>query len=312
MDASSEKVISLAQETQFAPNGIVSRTLLRTPIMRVGLVRLRRRPGVDRTHLHPTRLGSGLIWRVRVFPGGQTAQPEGRRFPPHAAEACRTPSKRRSSSPCCSRCSSRPKARSVLPSHPLPITDHQALNESVRTVTLDVREDIRNGREPFAKIMQTVAGLKDNEQLLLIAPFEPAPLFAVLAQRGYSHESKPTPEGDFEVLFTRGLSRLRQAEDYRSRLPAAAGFKAPCMRRHPRHRSGCPRAGAAAAAREDPGGVGDVARRRPAARAHRPPSHAPVRPTGRARLRGREQKSKRMEASSPMSAAAKTHDSRAP
>jgi len=37
MDASSDKVISLAQETQFAPNGIVSRTLLRTPIMRVVL-----------------------------------------------------------------------------------------------------------------------------------------------------------------------------------------------------------------------------------------------------------------------------------
>jgi quercetin dioxygenase-like cupin family protein len=37
MDAKSEKVISLAQETQFAPNGIVSRTLLRTPTLRVVL-----------------------------------------------------------------------------------------------------------------------------------------------------------------------------------------------------------------------------------------------------------------------------------
>ena len=75
---------------------------------------------------------------------------------------------------------------------------------SQRTVTLDVREDIRNGREPFGKIMQTVASLKDDEQLRLLAPFEPAPLFAVLAQRGFSHQSKPTPSGDYEVLFTRG------------------------------------------------------------------------------------------------------------
>ncbi len=30
IDATSEKVLSLAAETQFAPNGIVSRTLLRT------------------------------------------------------------------------------------------------------------------------------------------------------------------------------------------------------------------------------------------------------------------------------------------
>ena len=75
---------------------------------------------------------------------------------------------------------------------------------SKRTVTLDVREDIRKGREPFGKIMQMVAGLKGDEQLRLIAPFEPAPLYAVLAQRGYAHQSKATPEGDFEVLFTRG------------------------------------------------------------------------------------------------------------
>src|SRR5512143_3733809 len=37
LDARSEKVISLAKETQFAPNGIVSRTLLRTPTTRVVL-----------------------------------------------------------------------------------------------------------------------------------------------------------------------------------------------------------------------------------------------------------------------------------
>ncbi len=37
LDAKSEKIISLAQETQYAPNGIVSRTLLRTPTARVVL-----------------------------------------------------------------------------------------------------------------------------------------------------------------------------------------------------------------------------------------------------------------------------------
>jgi len=79
-----------------------------------------------------------------------------------------------------------------------------------RTVTLDVREDIRSGREPFGSIMQTVAGLKDNEQFLLIAPFEPAPLYAVLATKGYSHQSKPTASGDWEILFTRGPSNLVQ------------------------------------------------------------------------------------------------------
>jgi quercetin dioxygenase-like cupin family protein len=37
MDAANEKIVSLAEETKFAPNGIVSRTLLRTPFSRVVL-----------------------------------------------------------------------------------------------------------------------------------------------------------------------------------------------------------------------------------------------------------------------------------
>ena len=74
---------------------------------------------------------------------------------------------------------------------------------SKKVVTLDVREDIRRGREPFSKIMQAVGGLRDSEDLLLIAPFEPAPLFAVLTQQGFSHQARPTGTGDWEVLFTR-------------------------------------------------------------------------------------------------------------
>jgi len=74
---------------------------------------------------------------------------------------------------------------------------------SAITTTLDVREDIRAGREPFSKIMAAVAGLAAQENLLIIAPFEPAPLFHVLAKQGFAHESKKTPAGDWQVLFTR-------------------------------------------------------------------------------------------------------------
>ena len=72
-----------------------------------------------------------------------------------------------------------------------------------KVVRLDVREDIRRGREPFSKIMQTVAQLGDEESLLLTAPFEPEPLYAVLAKQGFGHNSKPLDSGDWEVLFTR-------------------------------------------------------------------------------------------------------------
>ncbi len=74
---------------------------------------------------------------------------------------------------------------------------------SANTRTLDVREDIRAGREPFSKILAAIAGLAAQENLFIIAPFEPAPLFHVLAKQGFAHESKKTSAGDWQVLFTR-------------------------------------------------------------------------------------------------------------
>lgn len=70
-------------------------------------------------------------------------------------------------------------------------------------VTLDVRDDIRNGREPFSKIMSTAARLHPEESFLLVAPFEPVPLFGVLAKQGFAHKACQMENGDWEVLFTR-------------------------------------------------------------------------------------------------------------
>jgi uncharacterized protein (DUF2249 family) len=73
----------------------------------------------------------------------------------------------------------------------------------VNVVTLDVREDLRRGREPFSKIMSTVASLGADDQLFLIAPFEPTPLFRILSEQGFRHTVRTTESGDFEVLFSR-------------------------------------------------------------------------------------------------------------
>jgi uncharacterized protein (DUF2249 family) len=96
---------------------------------------------------------------------------------------------------------------------------------SKKTVTLDVREDIKHGREPFSKIMRAVAALKEDQDLLLIAPFEPAPLFKVLEQQGFSHHSTPADSGDWEVLFTRGSSKpaATVAAASKSASPARSG-----------------------------------------------------------------------------------------
>lgn len=80
---------------------------------------------------------------------------------------------------------------------------------SNNVVTLDVRADIRAGRQPCSSIMGAVAGLKDRESLRLFAPFEPKPLFEVLGQQGFAHSARPIGEGDWEVLFFRDAEQAR-------------------------------------------------------------------------------------------------------
>jgi uncharacterized protein (DUF2249 family) len=72
---------------------------------------------------------------------------------------------------------------------------------NTRIVTLDVREDIRDGREPFSKIMKAATTLGEDEALLLLAPFEPVPLFSVMGRRGFSYTAHATTSGDWEVIF---------------------------------------------------------------------------------------------------------------
>ena len=68
---------------------------------------------------------------------------------------------------------------------------------------VDVREDLRAGREPFSKIMAAVARLRGDEVLLLRAPFEPIPLYAVLGKRGLVHEARAESPNDWSVWFWR-------------------------------------------------------------------------------------------------------------
>ena len=72
-------------------------------------------------------------------------------------------------------------------------------------ITLDVRDEIRQGGKPCGLITQAVASLKPNQSLRLIAPFEPVPLFDLLGSQGYGHRATPLPDGDWEVVFSREL-----------------------------------------------------------------------------------------------------------
>lgn len=82
-------------------------------------------------------------------------------------------------------------------------------------VHLDVRDDIKNGVEPFAKIMGAVKSLGGDQVLVLRAPFEPFPLYQVLGQRGFAHWTDRRAADDWSVWF------YRQADDAEPRGGAA-------------------------------------------------------------------------------------------
>ncbi|MBI4348655.1 MAG: DUF542 domain-containing protein [Elusimicrobia bacterium] len=68
---------------------------------------------------------------------------------------------------------------------------------------VDVREDLRNGGEPFAKILRAVAAVERGEVLLLRAIFEPKPLYKVMGLRGFEHWARQVAADDWEVFFRR-------------------------------------------------------------------------------------------------------------
>lgn len=71
-------------------------------------------------------------------------------------------------------------------------------------VTLDVREDLRRGEEPLPKILATVEKLRPGQSLRLLATFEPIPLFAVMARKGFTHQARRLGPESWEVIFRPG------------------------------------------------------------------------------------------------------------
>ncbi len=68
--------------------------------------------------------------------------------------------------------------------------------------TLDVRPILKAGGEPFPEIMKAISQLGADQGLRLLATFRPAPLFAVMQKKGYTHAENELDGGDWEVVFT--------------------------------------------------------------------------------------------------------------
>lgn len=86
-------------------------------------------------------------------------------------------------------------------------------------VHLDVREALRRGEEPFARIMATVKALAADQVLVLRAPFEPVPLYGVLGKGGFAHWAQCHAPDDWSVWFYREAAGGRVVVDVRDLEP---------------------------------------------------------------------------------------------
>lgn len=69
------------------------------------------------------------------------------------------------------------------------------------TRTLDVRTI---DGEPFGEITAALSDLGPGETLVLINSFEPVPLYDVLEQRGFTHETIQVDDDEWRILIERG------------------------------------------------------------------------------------------------------------
>lgn len=90
-------------------------------------------------------------------------------------------------------------------------------------IALDVRPVLARGEEPFAMIMEAAARVPAGGALELTAPFEPVPLYAVLAGRGFGHVTTPLAGGAFLVRFVQtGITPAVTVGAVHERHPATA------------------------------------------------------------------------------------------
>lgn len=101
-----------------------------------------------------------------------------------------------------------------------PIPDDLLGLEPSRIVDLDVREALRRGNEPFAAIMSAARALAPDAVLRVRAIFDPVPLYAVFAKKGFAHATERLGPEDYRVWFHRegsapvmSTSRADVAED---------------------------------------------------------------------------------------------------
>jgi uncharacterized protein (DUF2249 family) len=78
---------------------------------------------------------------------------------------------------------------------------HLAELPASRILDVDVREELRGGREPFGRIMAARKALPADGVLRVRAIFEPVPLYAVMERQGLAHWTERLADDDWRVWF---------------------------------------------------------------------------------------------------------------
>jgi TusA-related sulfurtransferase len=92
-----------------------------------------------------------------------------------------------------------------------------------RVIDLDVRDDLRNGDEPFSRIMAARRALAPDGALRLRAIFEPVPLYEVFGKQGLAHWTDRLADDDWIVWFYTAQPDAGPADTARGAGAAATG-----------------------------------------------------------------------------------------
>jgi len=92
-----------------------------------------------------------------------------------------------------------------------------------KLVELDVREDLRSGREPFNLIMAARQRVPVGGALSVRAIFEPVPLYQVMGRQGFEHHTEQLGDEDWQVWFYPATQAAAAPTPTAPAAPAVAG-----------------------------------------------------------------------------------------
>ena len=90
------------------------------------------------------------------------------------------------------------------PGRSLAPVEEKSAAGAIEPLVLDVKPIFAQGGSPCTTIDDAVASLRPRQSLVLLVPFEPAPLFGKLGAKGLNGKSELQADGSYRIEFTPG------------------------------------------------------------------------------------------------------------